>query len=61
MRNLKPSNLVFGLAMSGREHHSLVLVSCRNYNNKMRKTKTLSEFVSVKYLVYCHKKNVNYV
>ena len=52
MRNLKPSNPVFGLAMSGRVTtvHSYSLRSCRNYNNKMCKTKRLSEFVSVKYL-----------
>ena len=50
--NLKPSNPVFGLAMSGRVTtvHSYSLRSCRNYNNKMCKTKRLSEFVSVKYL-----------
>ena len=46
MRNLKPSNPVFGLAMSGR----VTTVSPRNYNNRMCKTKRLSEFVSVKYL-----------
>ena len=48
----KPSNPVFGLAMSGRVTtvHSYSLRSCRNYNNKMCKTKRLSEFVSVKYL-----------
>ena len=52
MRNLKPSNPVFGLAMSGRVTtvHSYSLRSCWNYNNKMCKTKRLSEFVSVKYL-----------
>ena len=52
MHNLKPSNPVFGLAMSGRVTtvHSYSLRSCRNYNNKMCKTKRLSEFVSVKYL-----------
>ena len=51
MRNLKPSNPVFGLAMSGRVTtvHSYSLRSCRNYN-KMCKTKRSSEFVSVKYL-----------
>ena len=44
MRNLKPSNPVFGLAMSGRVTtvHSYSLRSCRNYNNKMCKTKRLS-------------------
>ena len=49
--NLKPSNPVFGLALSGRVTtvHSYSLRSCRNYNNKMCKTKRLSEFVSVKY------------
>ena len=48
----KPSNPVFGLAMSGRVNtvHSYSLRSCRNYNNKMCKTKRLSEFVSAKYL-----------
>ena len=46
MHNLKPSNPVFGLAMSGR----VTTVSLRNYNNRMCKTKRLSEFVSVKYL-----------
>ena len=63
MRNLKPSNPVFGLAMSGRVAtvHSYSLRSYRNYNNKMCKTKKLSEFVSVKYLEYFHKINVNYV
>ena len=63
MRNLKPSNPVFGLAMRGRVTtvHSYSLRSCRNYNNKMCKTKRLSEFVSVKYLDYFHKINVNYV
>ena len=52
MRNSKPSNPVFGLAMSGRVTtvHWYSLRSCRNYNNKMCKTKRLSEFVSVKYL-----------
>ena len=37
MRNLKPSNPVFGLAMSGRVTtvHSYSLRSCPNYNNKM--------------------------
>ena len=54
MRNLKPSNPVFGLAMSGRvttvHLYSESLRSCRNYNDKMCKTKRLSEFVSVKYL-----------
>ena len=52
MRNLKPFNPLFGLAMSGRVTtvHSYLLRSCRNYNNKMCKTKRLSEFVSVKYL-----------
>ena len=52
MRNLKPSNPVFGLAMSGRVTtvHSYSLRSCRNYNNKLCKTKRMSEFVSVKYL-----------
>ena len=52
MRNLKPSNPVFGLAMSGRVTtvHSYSLQSCRNYNNKLCKTKRMSEFVSVKYL-----------
>ena len=52
MRNLKPSNPVFGLAMSRRVTtvHSYSLRSCGNYNNKMCKTKRLSEFVSVKYL-----------
>ena len=52
MHNLKPSNPVFGLAMSGRVTtvHSYSLQSCWNYNNKMCKTKRLSEFVSVKYL-----------
>ena len=53
MRNLKPSNPVFGLATrNGRVTtvHSYSLRSCRNYNNKMCKTKRLSEFVSVKYL-----------
>ena len=52
MRTLKASNPVFGLAMSGRVTtvHSYSLRSCRNYNNKMCKTKRLSEFVSVKYL-----------
>ena len=62
MRNLKASNPVFGLAMSGRVTtvHSYSLRSCRNYNNKMCKTKRLSEFVSVKYLDYFHKINVNY-
>ena len=46
MRNLKPSNPVFGLAMSGR----VTTVSLRNYNNRMCTTERLSEFVSVKYL-----------
>ena len=43
MRNLKPSNPVFGLAMSGRVTtvHSYSLRSCRNYNNKMCKTKKI--------------------
>ena len=52
MCTLRPSNPVFGLAMSGRVTtvHSYSLRSCRNYNNKMCKTKRLSEFVSVKYL-----------
>ena len=52
MRNLKPSNPVFGLAMSGRVTtiHSYSLRSCWNYNNKMCQTKRLSEFVYVKYL-----------
>ena len=52
MRNLKPSNPVFGLAMSGRVTtvHLYSLRSCRNYNNKICKTKRLSEFESVKYL-----------
>ena len=53
MRNLKPSNPVFSWnAMSGRVTtvHSYSLRSCRNYNNKMCKTKRMSEFVSVKYL-----------
>ena len=52
MRNLKPSDPVFGLAMSGRVTtvHSYSLRSCRNYNDKMCKTKRLSEFVCVKYL-----------
>ena len=52
MRTLRPSNPVFGLAMSGRVTtvHSYSLRSCWNYNNKMCKTKRLSEFVSVKYL-----------
>ena len=52
MRTLRPSNPVFGLAMSGRVTtvHSYLLRSCRNYNNKMCKTKRFSEFVSVKYL-----------
>ena len=51
-RNLKPSNPVAGLATSGRVTtvHSYSLRSCWNYNNKMCKTKRLSEFVSVKYL-----------
>ena len=50
--NLKPSNPVFGLAMSGRVTtvHLYLLRSCRNYNNKICNTKRLSEFVSVKYL-----------
>ena len=52
MRNLKPSNPVYGLAMSRRitTVHSYPLRSCRNYNNKRCNTKRLSEFVSVKYL-----------
>ena len=52
MHNLKPSNPVFGLAMSGRvtSVHLYSLRSCRNYNNKICKTKRLSEFESVKYL-----------
>ena len=52
MRNLKPSNPVYGLAMSRRVTivHSYSLRSCRNKNNKMCNTKRLSEFVSVKYL-----------
>ena len=73
MRNLKPSNSVFGLAINGRvatvhSYQETIIVSCsyslrscRNYNNKMCKTKRLSEFVSVKYLDYFHKINVNYV
>ena len=54
MRNLKPSIPVFGLAMSGRVTtvHSYSLRSSRNYNNKMCKTKRMSEFVSVKYLYF---------
>ena len=46
------SNPVFDLAMSGRviTVHSYSLRSCRNYNNKMCKTKRLSAFVSVNYL-----------
>ena len=52
MRTLRPSNPVFGLAMSERVTtvHSYSLRSCWNYNNKMCKTKRFSEFVSVKYL-----------
>ena len=42
------SNPVLGPAMSGRVTtvHSYSLRSCRNYDNKMCKTKRLSEFVS---------------
>ena len=50
MRNLKKSNPVYGLAI-GRivtTVYSYSLRSCRNYSNKMCKTKRLSEFVSVK-------------
>ena len=63
MRNLKPSNPVFGLAMSGRVTtvHSYSLRSCRNYNNKLCNTKRLSEFVSAKNLDFLLKINVNYV
>ena len=52
MRNLKPSNPVYGLAMSRRitTVHSYSLRSCWNYNNKRCNTKRLSEFMSVKYL-----------
>ena len=52
MHNLRPSNPVFGLAMSGRvtSVHLYSLRSCRNYDNKICKTKRLSEFVSAKYL-----------
>ena len=52
MRNLKPSNPVYGLAMSRRitTIHSYSLRSCRNCNNKRCDTKRVSEFVSVKYL-----------
>ena len=52
MRNLKPSNPVYGLAMSRRitTVHSYSLRSCRDYNNKRCNTKRLSEFVYVKYL-----------
>ena len=54
MCNLKPSNPVYGLAMSRRitTIHSYSLRSCRNYNNKRCNTKRLSEFVSVKYLEF---------
>ena len=52
MRNLKPSNPVYGLAMSRRitTVHSYSVRSWRNYNNKRCNTKRLLEFVSVKYL-----------
>ena len=52
IRNLKPSNPVFSLAMSGRVTtvHSYSLRNCRNYNKKLCKAKILSEFISVKYL-----------
>ena len=52
MRNLKPSNPVYGLAMSRRitKVHLYSLRSCRNYNNNRCHTKRLSEFISVKYL-----------
>ena len=63
MRSLKPSNPVFGLAKSGTVTtvHSYSLRSCRNYNNKLCKTKRLSEFLSVKNLDFLFKINVNYV
>ena len=45
MRNLKPSNPVYGLAISRRVTtvHPYSLRSCPNYNNKMCKTKRSSE------------------
>ena len=52
MRNLKPSNPVYGLTLTLRvtTAHWYSLRSCRDYINKRCNTKRLSEFVSVKYL-----------
>ena len=63
MRNLKPSNPVYGFARSRRitTVHSYLLRSCRNYDNKRCNIKTVTIRICEILRFFCHKINVYYV